>query len=216
MKIVMLGAPGAGKGTVASRLSEDLNIPHISTGDIFRENIKNQTELGKKAKAYMDEGQLVPDELTCNLVVDRIHKDDCSNGFILDGFPRTIPQAEALTKELSKTDEVIDYVVNLEISDEDIVSRMSGRRSCPKCGRVYHMITPALKPKNGETCDDDGETLTMREDDKPETVLKRLKVYHDQTEPLVEYYKGLGALVSINGKNAIDEVDGLVKKMTSK
>ncbi|MCR4782390.1 MAG: adenylate kinase [Lachnospiraceae bacterium] len=216
MKIVMLGAPGAGKGTMASRLSAHYNIPHISTGDIFRENIKNQTELGKKAKAFMDEGALVPDELTCDLVADRIRKADCKEGFILDGFPRTIPQAEALTKELSKTDEKVDHVINLEISDEDIVERMSGRRSCPKCKRIYHTVTPSLKPKTDGICDDDGETLVQREDDKPEVVLKRLSVYHEQTEPLVDYYRNLGVLDSVSGKNAIDEEFDLITKILDK
>jgi len=216
MKVVMLGAPGAGKGTMASRLSAHYNIPHISTGDIFRENIKNQTELGKKAKAYMDEGQLVPDELTCNLVVDRIHKEDCKDGFILDGFPRTIPQAEALTKELAKTDEKVEYVINLDISDEDIVERMSGRRSCPKCNKIYHTVTPALRPKVEGVCDEDGTELVMRDDDKPETVMKRLAVYHEQTEPLVGYYKEQGVLHTVSGKNAIDEEFDLINKILVK
>lgn len=205
MKIIMLGAPGAGKGTIASRLGARHNIPHISTGDIFRENIKNETELGKKAKSYMDEGKLVPDELTCDLVADRIKKDDCKNGFILDGFPRTIPQAEALDKTLEASGEKVDFAIDLEVEDDVIVKRMSGRRSCSKCGRIYHTVTPELKPKNDGICDSCGGDLVLRDDDKSETVLKRLDVYHEQTEPLIRYYGNKNVLHQVSGIIGIDE-----------
>jgi adenylate kinase len=211
MKIVMLGAPGAGKGTIASRLGARHNIPHISTGDIFRENIKNETELGKKAKSYMDEGKLVPDELTCDLVADRIKKDDCKNGFILDGFPRTIPQAESLDKVLEASGEKIDFAIDLEVDDEVIVKRMSGRRSCSSCGRIYHTVTPELKPKNEGICDSCGGDLVLRDDDKAETVLKRLDVYHEQTEPLIRYYGNKNVLHEISGVLGIEEEVNLIE-----
>ena len=208
MKIVMLGAPGAGKGTIASRLSVKYGIPHISTGDIFRANIKNGTELGKKAKSYMDQGLLVPDELTCDLVMDRISQDDCKKGFILDGFPRTIPQAEALTDALDEKDEQMDYALNVILSDDKIVKRMSGRRTCPKCGAVYHIVT--LPPKKEGICDKCGSALVQRADDSEETVKKRLEVYHEQTEPLIEYYHKAGIIVEVSGDAGADqEVDRL-------
>lgn len=208
MKIVMLGAPGAGKGTIASRLSVKYGIPHISTGDIFRANIKNGTELGKKAKSYMDQGLLVPDELTCDLVMDRISQDDCKKGFILDGFPRTIPQAEALTDALDEKDEQMDYALNVILSDDKIVKRMSGRRTCPKCGAVYHIVT--LPPKEEGICDKCGSALVQRADDSEETVKKRLEVYHEQTEPLIEYYHRAGIIVEVSGDAGADqEVDRL-------
>ncbi|MDD6451150.1 adenylate kinase [Lachnospiraceae bacterium YH-ros2228] len=203
MKIVMLGAPGAGKGTIASRLSAKYGIPHISTGDIFRANIKNGTELGKKAKSYMDQGLLVPDELTCDLVMDRIGQEDCKKGFILDGFPRTIPQAEALTDALDEKDEQMDYALNVILSDDKIVKRMSGRRSCPKCGAVYHIIT--LPPKQEGICDKCGSKLVQRADDAEETVKKRLEVYHEQTEPLIEYYHRAGIIVEVSGDAGADQ-----------
>lgn len=203
MKIVMLGAPGAGKGTIASRLSAKYGIPHISTGDIFRANIKNGTELGKKAKSYMDQGLLVPDELTYDLVMDRIGQEDCKKGFILDGFPRTIPQAEALTDALDEKDEQMDYALNVILSDDKIVKRMSGRRSCPKCGAVYHIIT--LPPKQEGICDKCGSKLVQRADDAEETVKKRLEVYHEQTEPLIEYYHRAGIIVEVSGDAGADQ-----------
>lgn len=203
MKIVMLGAPGAGKGTYASRLSKRYGIPHISTGDIFRENIKNNTELGQKAKKYMDEGLLVPDELTCDLVMDRISEDDCKKGFILDGFPRTIPQAEALTEALSARGEKMEYALNVVVEDEKIVKRMAGRRSCPNCGAVYHLVT--LPPKKDGICDKCGTPLVQRADDKEETVLKRLSIYHEQTEPLIEYYNKQGILHEMSGDADVDK-----------
>ena len=204
MKIIMLGAPGAGKGTQAKKIAEKCGIPHISTGDIFRANIKNGTELGKKAKTYMDQGLLVPDELVCDLVVDRIQQDDCKNGFVLDGFPRTIPQAEALDAALEKINEKMDYAIDVDVPDENIVNRMSGRRACLNCGATYHLIS--IPPKVEGICDRCGSEIVLREDDKPETVQKRLKVYHEQTQPLIDYYKNQGILKSVDGTQPMDEV----------
>ncbi len=204
MKIIMLGAPGAGKGTQAKQIAAKYSIPHISTGDIFRANIKNGTELGKKAKSYMDQGLLVPDELTCDLVVDRISQEDAANGYVLDGFPRTIPQAEALTNALNARGEKIDYAINVEVPDSNIVSRMSGRRACLGCGATYHVEFNA--PKKEGICDTCGGELVLRDDDKPETVQKRLNVYHDQTQPLIEYYNKAGALKEVDGTQDIDVV----------
>lgn len=203
MKLIMLGAPGAGKGTQAKKIAEKYGIPHISTGDIFRANIKEGTELGKKAKEYMDQGLLVPDELTCDLVMDRIQQDDCKNGFVLDGFPRTIPQAEALTAALEKIGESMDYALDIEIADEKIVERMSGRRVCAKCGAPYHIVN--IPPKKEGICDSCGGELQFRADDQPETVLKRLGVYHEQTQPLIEYYNKQGILKEIDGTKSVEE-----------
>ncbi len=203
MKIIMLGAPGAGKGTHAKKISEKYNIPHISTGDIFRANIKEGTDLGKKAKEYMDQGLLVPDELTCDLVMDRIQQDDCKNGFVLDGFPRTIPQAEALTAALEKIGEKMDYALDIEIADEKIVERMGGRRVCVKCGTPFHIVN--IPPKQEGICDNCGGELQFRADDQPETVLKRLGVYHEQTQPLIEYYDKQGILKEIDGTKSVEE-----------
>ncbi len=204
MKLIMLGAPGAGKGTQAARVAAELKVPHISTGDIFRSNIKNGTELGRKAKEYMDAGKLVPDELTCDLVADRIAQDDCKGGFILDGFPRTIPQAEALDKVLSSRGEKVDYAVNIDVPDAAIVARMSGRRACVSCGATYHIeFNP---PKKEGICDVCGAELILRADDKPETVQTRLDVYHEQTQPLIDYYAKQGALVTVDGTQPMDEV----------
>ena len=200
----MLGAPGAGKGTQAKMIAEKFGIPHISTGDIFRANIKNQTELGKKAKAYLDEGTLVPDELTCDLVVDRIAKEDCAKGYILDGFPRTIPQAEALTKALAKDGGAIDYAIDVDVPDSDIVRRLSGRRVCLKCGATYH--TSFNPPREEGICDSCGEALVHRDDDKPETIQKRLDVYHSQTQPLIEYYHEAGCMYKVDGTRSLEEV----------
>lgn len=204
MKIIMLGAPGAGKGTQAKQIADKYSIPHISTGDIFRANIKNGTELGKKAKQYMDQGALVPDELTCDLVMDRIQQDDCKNGFVLDGFPRTIPQAEALDAALGKINEKMDYAIDVDVPDENIVNRMSGRRACLNCGATYHLIS--IPPKVEGICDRCGSEIVLREDDKPETVQKRLKVYHEQTQPLIDYYKNQGIIKSVDGTQPMDEV----------
>ena len=211
MKIVMLGAPGAGKGTQAKLIAEAYNIPHISTGDIFRANIKNSTELGKKAKEYMDKGLLVPDELTCDLVVDRLSQDDAKNGYVLDGFPRTIPQAEALTEALKKRNEAIDFALDVDVPDENIVKRMSGRRACINCGATYHIIYAA--PKKEGICDKCGNELVLRDDDKPETVQKRLTVYHDQTQPLIEYYKNAGVLHELDGTKDINDIFASIKEL---
>lgn len=204
MKIIMLGAPGAGKGTQAKKIAEKYSIPHISTGDIFRANIKNGTELGQKAKTYMDQGLLVPDELVVDLVVDRVNQDDCVNGYVLDGFPRTIPQAEALDKALKGLGQKIDYAINVEVPDENIVHRMGGRRACIGCGATYHVEFNA--PKVEDVCDTCGGELVLRDDDKPETVQKRLSVYHAQTQPLIDYYKKANVLVEVDGTQDINVV----------
>lgn len=200
----MLGAPGAGKGTQAKRIAEKYSIPHISTGDIFRANIKNGTDLGKKAKEYMDQGLLVPDELTCDLVMDRIQQDDCRNGFVLDGFPRTIPQAEALDGALNKIGQKMDFAVDVDVPDENIVNRMGGRRACLSCGATYHVEFNPTKADG--ICDACGAQTVLRDDDKPETVQKRLTVYHDQTQPLIDYYKNQGILKSVDGTQPMDSV----------
>ena len=204
MKVVMLGAPGAGKGTQAKKIAAKYNIPHISTGDIFRANIKNGTELGKKAKTYMDQGLLVPDELVVDLVVDRVNQEDCADGYVLDGFPRTIPQAEALTKALASQGQKLDYAIDVDVPDENIVRRMSGRRACVGCGATYHLEYAPTK-KEG-ICDVCGGELILRDDDKPETVEKRLGVYHEQTQPLIDYYTNAGILKRVDGTVDIEEV----------
>ncbi|MCI8718203.1 MAG: adenylate kinase [Lachnospiraceae bacterium] len=204
MKIIMLGAPGAGKGTQAKMLADKYDIPHISTGDIFRANIKNGTELGTKAKEYMDKGLLVPDELTCDLVVDRIKQDDCAKGYILDGFPRTIPQAECLDNALNAMNDKIDYAVNVDVPDENIIKRMSGRRACVGCGATYHIVYNPTKEEG--ICDRCGKELILRDDDKPETVENRLNVYHEQTQPLIDYYNNKGVLQEVDGTKDMQEV----------
>lgn len=193
----MLGAPGAGKGTQAKKIAAKYAIPHISTGDIFRANIKNNTELGQKAKTYMDKGELVPDELVVDLIMDRFKEADCANGYVLDGFPRTIPQAEALDKALSANGESVDYAINVEVPDENIINRMSGRRACVGCGATYHIVYNPTKVEG--KCDACGADLILRDDDKPETVEKRLNVYHEQTQPLIDYYKAKGILKEVDG-----------------
>ena len=204
MKIIMLGAPGAGKGTQAKKIAAKYDIPHISTGDIFRANIKNGTELGNKAKTYMDQGLLVPDELVVDLVVDRVQQDDCKNGYVLDGFPRTIPQAEALDKALAEFGDKIDYAIDVNVPDENIVKRMGGRRACVGCGATYHLVYAPTKTEG--ICDTCGQQLVLRDDDKPETVKKRLSVYHDQTQPLIDYYKNEGILAEVDGTKDMEEV----------
>lgn len=204
MKIIMLGAPGAGKGTQAKKIAEKYHIPHISTGDIFRANIKGGTELGMKAKTFMDQGMLVPDEITIGMLMDRIKEADCENGYVLDGFPRTIPQAESLTKALSDLSESIDYAVNVDVPDDNIVSRMGGRRACLACGATYHITFNP--PKQEGICDVCGQALVLRDDDKPETVQKRLNVYHEQTQPLIEYYKKAGVLKEVDGTQNLEDV----------
>ena len=197
MKIIMLGAPGAGKGTQAKQIADRYNIPHISTGDIFRANIKN-------AKEFMDQGLLVPDELTCDLVMDRIQQDDCKNGFILDGFPRTIPQAEALTAALDHINQKMDFAIDVDVPDENIVNRMSGRRACLNCGATYHIVSIPTKVEG--ICDRCGSEVVLREDDKPETVQKRLNVYHEQTQPLIEYYAAQNILKTVDGTQPMEKV----------
>ena len=204
MKIVMLGAPGAGKGTQAKMISEKYGIPHISTGDIFRANIKNGTELGMEAKKYMDQGLLVPDELTVRILLDRVAQDDCKNGYVLDGFPRTIPQAEVLDSELTKLGDHIDYAINVDVPDENIVKRMSGRRACLTCGATYHI--EHVPPKKEGICDVCGSELVLRDDDKPETVKNRLNVYHEQTQPLIDFYTEKGVLKTVDGTVPMEEV----------
>ena len=204
MKIIMLGAPGAGKGTQAKMIADKYQIPHISTGDIFRANITNGTALGKEAKKYMDQGLLVPDELTVKILLDRVAQPDCANGYVLDGFPRTIPQAEVLDKALTELNDKIDYAINVDVPDENIVKRMSGRRACVACGATYHI--EHIPPKKEGVCDKCGETLILRDDDKPETVLNRLKVYHDQTQPLIDFYTRKGVLKSVDGTVDMQDV----------
>ena len=204
MKIIMLGAPGAGKGTQAKMIAEKCGIPHISTGDIFRANIKNGTELGAKAKEYMDKGLLVPDELVCDLVVDRIQQADCEKGYILDGFPRTIPQAEALEAALNAIEQKLDYAIDIDVPDENIINRMSGRRACVGCGATYHVVFNPTKVEG--KCDVCGESLILRDDDKPETVKKRLDVYHTQTQPLIDFYSARKVLVEVDGTQSMDKV----------
>lgn len=210
MKIIMLGAPGAGKGTQAKMIAEKYSIPHISTGDIFRANIKNGTELGKKAKTYIDAGQLVPDELVVDLVIDRFKEDDCKNGYVLDGFPRTIPQAEALDKALNAQGEAVDFAINVEVPDENIINRMSGRRACVGCGATYHIQFNPTKVEG--VCDACGEKLILRDDDKPETVKNRLSVYHEQTQPLIDYYAKKNVLAEVDGTKDMEDVfDAIVE-----
>ena len=204
MKIIMLGAPGAGKGTQAKRIADKWKVPHISTGDIFRANIKNGTELGMEAKKYMDKGALVPDELTVKILLDRVAAKDCENGYVLDGFPRTIPQAEVLDRALSEMGDSIDFAINVDVPDENIVKRMSGRRACVGCGATYHIEFNPTKAEG--ICDACGAQTVLRDDDKPETVQKRLTVYHDQTQPLIDYYKKQDILKSVDGTQPMEDV----------
>ena len=206
MNIIMLGAPGAGKGTQAAVLCEHFGIPTISTGNMIREALKNGTEMGLKAKSYMDDGKLVPDEVVIGIVKERLSEDDCKKGFILDGFPRTIPQAEAL----DNMGVDIQYVINIDVPDESIIKRMSGRRVCENCGRPYHI--ESLKPQKEGVCDDCGGTLVQRKDDHPDTVLARLDVYHKETEPLADYYRKQGKLVNVEGQNTVADTTAAVLK----
>lgn len=186
------------------KIAAKYDIPHISTGDIFRANIKNGTELGNKAKTYMDQGLLVPDELVVDLVVDRVQQDDCKNGYVLDGFPRTIPQAEALDKALAALGDKVDYAIDVNVPDENIVNRMGGRRACVGCGATYHLVYAPTKTEG--ICDVCGKELILRDDDKPETVQKRLNVYHEQTQPLIDYYTNAGILKTVDGTVDINDV----------
>ena len=200
----MLGAPGAGKGTQAKMIADKYGIPHISTGDIFRMNIKNGTQLGMEAKQYMDKGLLVPDELTVKILLDRVAQDDCKNGYVLDGFPRTIPQAEVLDEALTKLGDHIDYAIDVDVPDENIVRRMGGRRACLSCGATYHI--EHVPPKKEGICDICGQELILRDDDKPETVQNRLSVYHEQTQPLIDFYQAKGVLRTVDGTADMKDV----------
>lgn len=204
MKLILLGAPGAGKGTQAEKICQKNNIPTISTGNILREALKSGTEMGLKAKTYMESGQLVPDEILIGIIQDRLAQEDCKNGFILDGFPRTIPQAEALDKMGVE----IDAVLDIEVADEDIITRMSGRRVCESCGSSYHVLYK--QPKEEGKCDICGGTLVQRKDDHPDTVKERLDVYHTQTEPLKEYYSKQGKLLVVHGQEEVADTTRLV------
>lgn len=210
MKIIMLGAPGAGKGTQAKMIAEKYSVPHISTGDIFRANIKNGTQLGMEAKKYMDQGLLVPDELTVKILLDRVAKEDCAGGYVLDGFPRTIPQAEALDQALAKISQSMDYAIDVDVPDENIVNRMSGRRACLNCGATYHIVSIPTKVEG--VCDRCGSQVVLRDDDQPETVKKRLDVYHEQTQPLIDYYKKQNILKTVDGTQPMEKVfDAIVE-----
>lgn len=200
--VILMGPPGSGKGTQAKRLTATLGIPHISTGDILRENIANNTALGKQAKEFMDQGKLVPDSLVLDMLFDRVSKPDAKNGYLLDGFPRTVPQAEAFQKHLTGTEKVV--AINLNVKDDTIVKRMASRLTCPECGAVYS--TTDSPPKTPGICDKTGAKLVRRKDDEPEVVQKRLQVYRDQTLPLIDYYKGKKVLVEINGELSPDQV----------
>ena len=203
MKLILLGAPGAGKGTQAEKISEYLHIPTISTGNIIREALKSGTEMGKKAKSYMESGSLVPDEVVIGIIQDRLAEDDCANGFILDGFPRTIPQAEAL----DRMGIVIDRIIDIEVPDEKIAQRVSGRRVCGSCGSSYHL--DYKRPQVEGVCDRCGSTLVQRKDDQPETVAERLQVYHEQTEPLKAYYAKSGRLKIVEGQEEVEDTTRL-------
>lgn len=198
MRIVLLGSPGSGKGTQASKIVTKYDIPHISTGDMFRDNIKRQTSIGIEAKKFIDKGHLVPDDLTLQIIEDRFIQPDCAKGFLLDGFPRTLVQAEALELELHKSDKHLDAVVNLEVQDETIIRRMTGRRVCSKCGATYNLTFN--KPVVDNVCDKCSGSLLIRDDDKLETVANRLKVYKTETQPLIDFYKDKGILITVNGE----------------
>ena len=204
MNIILMGLPGAGKGTQASEIVKKFPIPHISTGDMFRKAIKDETDLGKEAKSYMDRGELVPDEVTVGIVKERISEDDAKKGFLLDGFPRTIDQAESLSQIMSELDREIDAVINIEVPEEELMNRLTGRRICEKCGTTYHLVFNP--PKVDGICDIDGGKLYQREDDNPETVSNRLSVNVKQSKPILEYYNNKGVLKNIDGAKDIDEV----------
>ena len=204
MNIILMGLPGAGKGTQASEIVKKFPIPHISTGDMFRKASKDETDLGKEAKSYMDRGELVPDEVTVGIVKERISEDDAKKGFLLDGFPRTIDQAESLSQIMSELDREIDAVINIEVPEEELMNRLTGRRICEKCGTTYHLVFNP--PKVDGICDIDGGKLYQREDDNPETVSNRLSVNVKQSKPILEYYNNKGVLKNIDGSKDIDEV----------
>lgn len=210
MNLILLGPPGAGKGTQATRIIEKYKVPHISTGDIFRENIKNNTPLGQKAQEYMNKGELVPDQLVVDIALDRLGKDDCKNGFLLDGFPRTVFQADALDKFLKDKGKGIDLVINIEVEDKMLIERLDARRVCPTCAATYNVI--GMPPKKEGICDKCNDTLIQRKDDKKETVGNRIKVYHEQTSPLIDYYKEKGLIKDFDGMIGADALfDEIVK-----
>ena len=210
MNLILLGPPGAGKGTQATRIVEKYKVPHISTGDIFRENIKNNTPLGQKAQEYMNKGELVPDQLVVDIALDRLGKDDCKNGFLLDGFPRTVFQADALDKFLKDKGKGIDLVINIEVEDKMLIERLDARRVCPTCAATYNVI--GMPPKKEGICDKCNDTLIQRRDDKKETVGNRIKVYHEQTSPLIDYYKEKGIIKDFDGMIGADALfDEIVK-----
>lgn len=211
MKIIMLGAPGAGKGTQAKMIADKYSVPHVSTGDILRANIKNGTELGKEAKKFMDQGLLVPDELTVKILLDRVAQEDCKNGYVLDGFPRTIPQAEVLEKALNELGDQIDYAIDVDVPDENIIRRMSGRRACLSCGATYHI--EHVPPKTEGICDRCGKELVLRDDDKAETVKNRLDVYHKQTQPLIDFYSERNILKTVDGTQDMNDVFAAIVKI---
>lgn len=210
MILIILGAPGSGKGTQAGRISDMYSIPHISTGDIFRKNIKEGTELGRKAKEYIDKGLLVPDEVTNGIVEDRLSKDDCDRGFILDGYPRTTAQARMLDSVLDSMSQKADAAINIMVPDENVIGRLSARSVC-RCGETYHADYKPSKEKG--ICDKCGQSLYIREDDKPETVGKRLKEYHEKTSPIIDYYGKAGILINIDGTPMPDEVTKLITEV---
>jgi len=211
MNLVLMGLPGAGKGTQAEKIVDQYGIPHISTGDMFRAAIKEGTELGKKAKAFMDEGALVPDEVTIGIVRERLSKDDCNKGFLLDGFPRTVPQAEALENMLEGLNKKIDYVINIDVDKEILMERLTGRRICKECGATYHLVFNP--PANEGKCDRCGGELYQRADDNAETVQNRLEVNLKQSKPLLDFYNDKGYLQNINGQRDISEVFRDIEKL---
>ena len=204
MNLILMGLPGAGKGTQAEKINEKYQVPHISTGDMFRLAIKEGTELGKKAQTFMDEGALVPDEVTTGIVEERLSKPDCEKGFLLDGFPRTIPQAEALQEITNKLGKALNYVIHVDVPEQKLIARLTGRRVCPTCGTTYHVDNNP--PKQDGICDKDGATLIQRDDDTEETVQKRLSVNIEQAKPLLDFYEKLGVLISVDGDQPIDDV----------
>ena len=204
MNMILLGPPGAGKGTQAVNIVEKYDVPHISTGDIFRENIKNGTELGKKAQEYMNRGELVPDELVCEIATDRLSREDCAEGFLLDGFPRTVFQAEQLDEFLTANGKKVDAVINLEVEKEELITRLTGRRVCRKCGASFHVVN--IPPKTEGVCDYCGGELYQRDDDTVETAENRISVYDTQTKPLVDYYTKAGCIVNIDGATGLENV----------
>ncbi len=208
MNLIFLGPPGAGKGTIAKDVVERFGVPHISTGDMLRSAVSNSTQLGKKVKAVMDSGQLVSDELLYDLVKERLAQKDCEGGFILDGYPRNVAQADALEEILKSLERTLSAAVFLDVSEEEVVRRISNRRVCPKCSKVYNLIS--IRPKKDMICDNDGENLVQREDDKEETVRKRYQIYLEQTSPLIELYRDRNQLITIDASGTVDNVEKIV------